>query len=97
MWEFLTNGIGLFFNALRNLLPGIVGRVMIALGVGVTSYTFLLPEILSWIQGYFSSLDSSALALLGALNVDNAFNLIISAINAKFSMRLTAIRLAPPA
>lgn len=96
MWQFVTDAIGAFFNSLRGLLPGIVGRVMLALGVGVSSYQFLMPEILTWIQGYFNALGPDALAMLGALNVDKAFNLIISAIAVKFSMKLTPIRLNNP-
>ena len=97
MWELVTNAIGHFFSALRGFLPGIVGRVLIALGIGVTSYTFLLPEILSWVQGYFNVLSPETLSLLGAMNIDRAFNLVISAINAKFGLKLTAISFTPAA
>lgn len=96
MWTFFTDLIGAFFNSLRGLLPGIVGRVMIALGIGVTSYTFLIPEALSWIQSYFNTLSSESLQLLGYINVDRAFNLVISAVAMKFSMKLTPIRLNAP-
>lgn len=96
MWELLTNAIGAFFNAARTLLPGIAGRILVGLGIGVTSYAFLVPEILGWIQNFFDVLSPDVRAMLGAMNVDNACNLIISAINAKFAMKLTPIRLNNP-
>lgn len=92
MWSIITNAVGFFFDSLRALLPGIVGRVLMALGIGFTTYTVLLPSLLGYMRGFFDALDPAVLDVLGALRIDQAITLVFSAITARWGVRLMPVR-----
>lgn len=54
-------------------------RLLIALGIGVTTYTVALPSLKSFIQSHFNSLPPSVLQMVGVLRLDIAIVMILSA------------------
>ena len=73
-------------GVLINIVGTIVGRVMIALGIGVVTYTgvgasidFLKAQAIS----NFNSLPSEVYSILAMLKVGSAINIIVSAIMAR--------------
>lgn len=99
-WEMLKNAIGFFFRVLRALLGPLIGRVLVFLGIGLASYTMLLPELIAFVQQFLNDLSPEMIAVLAALQVDKALTLIFSAMGVKMGMRVSAVRLggtdAPP-
>ena len=64
----------------------IVGRVLVALGVGVVTYTgvqFGIDSLLSNLDSAISGVPADILGLLGFMRVGEAINIIISAMSAR--------------
>jgi uncharacterized membrane protein required for colicin V production len=92
MLDMLKGIVGFFFDHLRGLLAGIVGRVMVTLGIGLASYTAILPHVVEFVQNYVYSLDASTQALLGALHFDVFLTMIFSALATKMGTKVKPIR-----
>jgi len=93
LWDILKNVVGFFFDALRGLAAGLVGRIMLTLGIGLATYTAVLPELVSFLQTYLNSMSPSMVELLGALKVDVALTMLFSALGVKLGTRVQAIRI----
>lgn len=64
----------------------IVGRVLVALGVGVVTYTGVqvgIDSLLSNLDSAISGVPADILGLLGFMRVGEAMNIIISAMSAR--------------
>ena len=64
----------------------IVGRVLVALGVGVVTYTGVqvgIDSLLSNLDSAISGVPADILGLLGFMRVGEAINIIISAMSAR--------------
>lgn len=74
-------------GGLATAAGSIVGRVLIALGIGYVTYSGL-SVLLDWIKAeIFSNLmgiNVTVLGIIGTLQVDTAVNIIFSAIAARF-------------
>jgi len=71
-------------------LPSIVFRVFSLLGIGIVSYTGLgvaVDQFTSLFVDYSNDLASDPLGILGYLNVDRAFQLIMSAYSIRFTVQ----------
>lgn len=87
MWGVLVN---LLVGAAATIMPSLVGRVMLALGVGFVTYkgidvgiSALRLQAISSIQG----IGGDALQLLGFLWVDKAISVLFSAVTVSLVMR----------
>lgn len=78
--------IGSLLGAFLSFLPSLVGRIMLALGIGYVSYTGISTS-LAWIKGEvvsnFSAAPTQILNVIYLLKVDVAVSIIFSAIAAR--------------
>lgn len=93
MWTLITNAIKLFFSQAVSLGPVLIFRILTGIGIGYGTYTFGLPYMVGFVQGYLNDLPGWAVQLLGALKVDIALTTIFSAYAAKLGIRVKAIKL----
>lgn len=87
--------VAALMNALRTYLPGIVGRVLLALGIGFATHTLAMPALIGMVQARASGLPSLLLQYFGALGIDVAITIILSALAANASQRVLLSKLAP--
>lgn len=59
--------------------------VLFGLGVGVVTFTFVLPEFFDFLQNKFASLPTEIENIVGILQVDRAITIILSASAAKLT------------
>lgn len=71
--------VAALIGALRQYLPGILGRVLLTFGIALVTNEVALPALKSFVQSYFGGLPSVLLAYAGALAFDKAVTLILSA------------------
>lgn len=71
--------VAALIGALRQYLPGILGRVLLTFGIALVTNEVALPALKGFVQGYFGGLPSVLLAYAGALAFDKAVTLILSA------------------
>lgn len=93
MWSLITNAVKLFFTQALALGPVLIYRILAGIGIGYGVYSFALPFMVGFVQGYLNSLEPWAVQLLGALKVDVFLTLIFSAYAAKLGIRVKAIKL----
>lgn len=71
--------VAALIGAARLYLGGIVGRALLTLGIGFVTHKFVLPAITGLIAEYIGRLPAFAVAYIGALGLDVAFVMIVSA------------------
>ncbi len=92
IWGVAKGFIGLFFDSVRSLAAGLVGRVLGTLGIGFASYNWLLPQIVDYINQYLVGLPDWALQMISALRIDQALTLVFSALAWKMGTKVRPIR-----
>lgn len=79
--------IAALLGGLATAMGSLVGRVLIALGIGYVTYSGL-NVLLDWIKteifGQLMGINSDVLGIIGVLQVDTSVNIIFSAIATKF-------------
>lgn len=79
--------IAALLGGLATAMGSMVGRVLIALGIGYVTYSGL-NVLLDWIQSQIFShlmgINSQVLGIIGVLQVGTSVNIIFSAIAARF-------------
>lgn len=85
--------VAALISALRQYLPGIVGRVLLMFGVALVTNEVALPALKSMIQSYMAGLPSVLLAYAGALGIDKAVTLVLSAIIAVRTQRVVLTKI----
>lgn len=68
----------LIIQLLRQYLPGILGRVLLAFGIGFTAHKLAMPALMSFIQSKVSGMGSVLVAYFGGLGIDVVCTMIIS-------------------
>lgn len=71
--------IGGFWNLARKVLPGIVGRIMLALGLTVVTTTLVLPDVLAFVQSKLGGVGADVINALAFFNIDKVVTMMISA------------------
>lgn len=71
--------VAALIGAARIHLGGIVGRALLTLGIGFVTHKYVLPAITGLIADYIGQLPAYAVAYIGALGLDVAFVMIVSA------------------
>lgn len=75
-------------SALRELLPGLVGRLMLAIGIGFATQKLAMPALLAFVQAKVSGMPQLIVAYFGALRVDVCVTIMLSAILATRAQRV---------
>lgn len=88
--------IAALLTAARTYLPGIAGRVLLALGIGFATYEFAMPAILSLMQSQVSGLSPLLHAYFGALGIDMGITMILSAMAARAAHKAIMARVGSP-
>lgn len=95
MFDLVTDALKRMFSGWWTFAPRLAARIMLALGIGITSYTLLLPELVSFVQSYLSGMSTETIALMSALKIDQALNMIFSALAARMGVRVSPVKLDP--
>jgi uncharacterized membrane protein len=86
--------ISALLQALRTYLPGLVGRVLLAFGIGLVTNEFAMPALKAYVQGKLSGLGSLGVAYWNATGIGVCVTMIISAILARASHRVLLKKLS---
>jgi len=86
--------VAAFIGALRIFLPGIVGRLLFTLGIGFVTHKFVMPAIVGFVSSYIGRLPPYVSAYVGALGIDVAFVMVVSALIAVKVQNFTVEKLA---
>lgn len=76
------------FEAIRRWGPEVIVRVLAAFGVGLFTYNVAVPSMLDFIKSYVSGLPPWVFAHFGALGIDVAITMILSALAARASAKV---------
>jgi hypothetical protein len=74
--------------ALAASMSGLIGRVLLAMGIGYATYEFAMPAFVNMIRGQLSGLPGTMIAVLAAAKVDVAITILFSAISARMASRI---------
>lgn len=86
--------VSMLLQALRQYLPGIIGRVLLAFGIGLVAHEIALPAIKSFIQSKISGLGPVLIAYFDATGFGIAITMILSAWAATHTQRAILSKLA---
>ncbi|WP_228736226.1 hypothetical protein [Xanthomonas euvesicatoria] len=79
--------VSALLQALRTYLPGIVGRVLIAFGIGFVAHEVALPSLKAFIAGWLPGLGAVGVAYWDASGIGVSVTMILSAIAASVSQK----------
>lgn len=79
--------VALLIQGARQYLPGIVGRVLFAFGIGMTMHTIALPALKAFIASKISALTPIMAIYFEATGIGIMFTMILSAIIATVAQR----------
>jgi hypothetical protein len=80
-------------TALRTYLPGIIGRILLALGIGFAVKEIAIPSLIALVNTYLVALPPILMAYFGALKIDVCISLILSAFAAKATQKAMLAKL----
>lgn len=84
----LTAFGALLINLLRQYIPGMVGRVLLAFGIGLFTHQVALPALSAMLQTRVSAMPPVLVAYFYALGLDICFTIILSAYAARAAQRV---------
>ena len=87
--------VAALINAARMYLPGIVGRILLALGIGFVTHKLAMPALLGMLQGYVNQLPGVLRAYFGAIGLDVCATMIFSALAARMAQKTILKKLEP--
>jgi hypothetical protein len=85
--------INALWGALALILPSLVGRVLVAMGIGYVTFKgfdLTVGWLLTQIKGNFAGMPAEVISFLGWLWVDKAIGMIFSAYSAAMLVKLAA-------
>lgn len=71
--------VTMLLQGLRQYLPGIIGRVLLAFGIGLATYEIALPPLKAFIQSKVATLGPILIAYFDATGFGIAVTMILSA------------------
>ena len=86
--------VAMLINGLRQYLPGMIGRVLLAFGIALATHEIGLPALKAFVQQYMQGLPSVLLAYAGALGMDKAATIVISAAIAVRAQRVILTKIS---
>lgn len=87
--------VAALITALRIYLAAMLGRVLLAFGVGLYVYTAAVPDLVAWIAAQFSGLPPFVRESAAASGVDIFITMVLSALGVKLSSRVFLGRSSP--
>lgn len=85
--------VSMLLQALRQYLPGIIGRVLLAFGIGLVTHEVALPAIKSFIQSKLSALGPVLVAYFDYTGFGIAVTMILSAWAATYAQKAMLAKL----
>ncbi|KWV12244.1 MULTISPECIES: DUF2523 family protein [Xanthomonas translucens group] len=79
--------VAMLMQALRQYLPGIVGRILLAFGIGLVTHEVALPAMKAYIASQLPGLGAVGVAYWDASGIGAAVTIILSAIAASLTQR----------
>lgn len=86
--------VALLIQAARQYLPGIVGRILLAFGIGLTVHEVAMPALKAFVQSKLGALPSVLIAYVDATGFGIAVTMILSAIAAGVTQRAFLAKLS---
>ncbi|KAB7763909.1 hypothetical protein [Xanthomonas maliensis] len=86
--------IAALIQALRTYLPGIIGRVLLAFGIGLVTNEIAMPALKSFVQSKLGALGAVGVAYWDATGLGIMVTMILSAILAVQSHRVLLKKLS---
>lgn len=83
----------LLIQLLRQYLPGLVGRVLLAFGIGLVTYNVALPALRGMLADRLNALPPVVEAYAGAVGIDVVAVMIFSALAANRAQRVLLSKL----
>lgn len=80
--------ISALIQALRTYLPGLVGRVLLAFGIGFLTHTIAMPALKSYVAAKVAGLGAIGVAYWDATGLGMMVTMILSAIVAAKSQKV---------
>lgn len=71
--------VAMLISALRQYLPGIIGRVLLALGIGFVTHEVAMPALKSFVESQYGQLPPILQAYWGATGIGIAITMLLSA------------------
>lgn len=87
--------VALLISGARQYLPGIVGRVLLALGIGFVTHEVAMPALKAFVESKFAALPPILQAYWGATGIGIAITMILSAIIAGRAQKAVLSKLEP--
>ena len=91
VWGWIAKGIGYMFGMAKTVVAGLVGRVLGTYGLSVVTFNEVLPDLKSFVSGFFTSLPTVVVELASAVGLDIAMSMIISALTISMAWRVFVI------
>ncbi|TDB26200.1 DUF2523 domain-containing protein [Stenotrophomonas sp. ATCM1_4] len=85
--------VALLIGAAREYLPGIIGRVLLAFGIGAFTHEVALPALKAFVQSKLSALGAVGVAYWDATGAGIMVTMILSAIAAALSQKVVLSKL----
>lgn len=79
--------VGLLWNVARAVLPSIIGKILITLGLSVAVSHFVLPDAIAFVQSHMGGITGDMVGFLAFINVDKMITMILSAAIARTAGR----------
>ena len=91
LFPMLLNVLGHFFKKLRLAAAGLVGQVLSTFGLTMVSFNSVLPQLKSLLASQIAGLPGWAVNLIGALGLDVAMTIIVSALSVRMAWKVWII------
>ena len=75
--------VGWLISALRQYLPGIVGRILLTLGFGFATSTLVMPAFRALFESYVAQLSPTLNAYFYAFGLDVCATILFSALSVR--------------
>lgn len=86
--------VAFLIGALREYLPGIIGRILLAFGIGAFTHTIAMPALKSFVQSKIAGLGSIGVAYWDATGLGIMVTMILSAIAAAKAQKIVLSKLS---
>lgn len=86
--------VGMLISGLKWAAGSFVGRAMAGVGVVWVNFYAVMPEVKAFLAERFNVLPANALNFLGALRVDDAMIVVVSAVVARVGMKMLTTTVA---
>ena len=91
VWDWVIKGIGHFFGALKNVISNLVGRVLGTFGLSLVTFNGILPDLKTFLYGFFDDLPPKVVQLASAVGLDAGMTMIVSALTVRMAWQVFVI------